>query len=345
MLVSSLFLLWSRADCRAVLALIARQFIVDRDLAVVVGGRGGFLAGLGGAQHPPFRIELVGSLGDLVVVEIGGELDAGAALADHRGDDRLDLVAHPLLEGGAALVADGVFGIGAGAVGQQPAGFVDDRHPLRLQPVDGGSDDVADGADLRRLEAAAHPHHDRGRGFGRFARKQRPFGQHQMDSRGLDAVDGADGAGEFAFQRAQMIDVLDEARGAERVGFVENLVADAAALGQAALGQLHPQPGDLVLRHHDHGAFVAQLEGDRLAFQVLDDAGGVLGGEVGEQGGHLRRRDAHDDECEEADQRGCDRDHRHQPRRTKPSQESNETLHQLPPGIRPQGPTGQLLPR
>ena len=49
---------------------------------------------------------------------------------------------------------------------------------------------------------------------------------------------GADGAGEFALQRAQMIDVLDEARGAERVGVVEDVVADAAALGQAALGKL-----------------------------------------------------------------------------------------------------------
>ena len=93
-----------------------------------------------------------------------------------------------------------------------------------------------------------------------------------MDPGGLDPVDGADGAGKFALQCAQMIDVLDEAGGAERVGFVENLVADAAALGQAALGELHPQPGDLVLRHHDHGAFVAQLEGNGLAFQVLDDA-------------------------------------------------------------------------
>ena len=97
-----------------------------------------------------------------------------------------------------------------------------------------------------------------------------------MDPGGLDAVDGADGAGQFALQRAQMIDVLDEARGAEGVGLVEDLVADAAALGQAAFGELHAQPGDLVLRHHDDGAFVAHLEGDGLAFQILDDAGGVL---------------------------------------------------------------------
>jgi hypothetical protein len=140
-----------------------------------------------------------------------------------------------------------------------------------------------------------------------------------MDSRCLDAVDGANGAGKLAFECTQMIDVLDEARGAERVGFVEDLVADAAALGQAAFRQLHPQPGHLVLRHHDHGAFVAQLEGNRLPFQILDDAGGVFGGEVGEQGGHLRRRDAHDHESEEAEQCGRHRNHRHQPRRTQAS--------------------------
>ena len=85
-----------------------------------------------------------------------------------------------------------------GAVGQQPPGFVDDRHPVRLQPVDGGGDDVADGADLRRLERAAHPNHDGGRRLRRLAGEQRPLGQHQMDAGGLDAVDGADGAGEFA---------------------------------------------------------------------------------------------------------------------------------------------------
>ena len=204
---------------------------------------------------------------------------------------------------------------------------------------------MADGADLLGFEAAAHAHHDRGRRLRRFPRKQRPFRQHQMDPRSLDAVDGANGAGEFAFQRAQMIDVLDEARGAERVGFVEDLVADAAALGQVAFGQLHPQPRHLVLRHHDDGAFVAQLEGNRLAFQILDDARGIFGGEVGKQRGHLRRRDAHDDKGKEAEQRGCHRDHGHQPGGAQTSQESNETLHQPPPGIRPQGPTGQLLPR
>jgi hypothetical protein len=135
-----------------------------------------------------------------------------------------------------------------------------------------------------------------------------------MDPRCQDAVDGADGPGKFTLKRAQMIDVLDEARGAERVGFVENLVANTATLGQAALGEFHAQPRDLVLWHHDHAALVAQLEGNGLAFQVLDDGGGILDAEVGKEGGHLRHGDSHDDKREETDQRGCHRDHRHQPR-------------------------------
>ena len=71
-----------------VLVLIARQLVVDGDLAAVVGGRRGFFPGLARAQHAAFGIELVRGLGNLVVVEIGRELDAGAARADHRGHDR-----------------------------------------------------------------------------------------------------------------------------------------------------------------------------------------------------------------------------------------------------------------
>ena len=92
----------------------------------------------------------------------------------------------------------------------------------------------------------------------------------------LHAVEAADGAGEFAFQRPQMIDVLDEGGGAERIRFVEYLVADAAAFGQAAFGELHAQLGDLVLGDHDDRAVVLELVGNRLPVQVLDDRGAVV---------------------------------------------------------------------
>ncbi len=213
-----------------------------------------------------------------IVVEVGRELHAGAAGADDRRDDRLHLFAQLALKARAPFLAGDAVGgvVGLRAVGQQVAALIDDRNPLRLQPVDGGGRQMADRADLCRLERAAHAQHDRGRRLRRFAREQRPFGQHQVHAGELHPVDGADGAGQFAFERAQVIDVLDEAGRAERVGLVEDLVADAAALRQAGFGELHAQPRHLVLRHHQHRAVVAHLEGNALAFQVLDDRGGVF---------------------------------------------------------------------
>ena len=87
----------------------------------------------------------------------------------------------------------------------------------------------------------------------------------------LDAVESLDGAGKLAFKRAETIDVLNEARGAERIRLVENLVADAAALGQAAFGQRHAQPRHAVGRHHDDIAVIAQLVGDALAVELFGD--------------------------------------------------------------------------
>src|ERR1700752_5287256 len=105
-----------------------------------------------------------------------------------------------------------------------------------------------------------------------------------MHPRSLDAVDRGNGAGELTLERPQMVDVLNEARGPQRIRLVEDLVADAAALGQAAFGELHAQPGHLVLGDHDDAAFVAQLVWNALAVQVLDDAGGVLQTEISEEG-------------------------------------------------------------
>ena len=186
---------------------------------------------------------------------------------------------------------------------------------------------MADGAHLLRLEAAAHLEHDRGRGLRLVAREQRALRQHQMHARALHAVDAADGAGKLAFERAQVIDVLDEAGGAERVRLVEDLVADAAALGQAALGELHAQAGDLVLGHQHDGAVVLELVGDRLALQVLDDRGRVLDRQIGEQRHQLRRRHPDHEECEEADQGERHRGHRRHSCRTQRLHEIEETLH------------------
>ena len=186
---------------------------------------------------------------------------------------------------------------------------------------------MADGAHLLRLQRAAHLEHDRGRGFDLVAGEQRAFRQHQMDARRRDAVEAANGAGQFAFQRAQVIDVLDEGGGAERVRLVENLVADAAALGQAAFGELHAQAGDVVLGHHDDRAVVLHLVGDGLAFQVLDDRAGVLDRQVGEQRHHGRRVHPDHQEGEEADQGQRHRGHRRHSRRTQRFHKIEKALH------------------
>ena len=176
-----------------------------------------------------------------------------------------DLIAQPLLKSRLAFVGAGALQriVRRGAVGKQLAGLVDHRDALGLQPVDRGRHQMADGAHLLRLQRAAHFEHDRRRSVDLVAREQRPVGQYQVDAGGLHAVEAADGAGELAFQGAQMVDVLHEGGGAERVRLVEDLVADAAALGQAAFGELHAQPRDLVFGHHDDGAVVLELIGDR----------------------------------------------------------------------------------
>ncbi len=318
------------------LLLRAGQIVPDRHLSLAAVGAGRFLPRLARAHDAAFRIEPLGGLGHAIEVEIGGELHAGAAGADHRGDDALDLLAQAPLVGDFAFVGpDARTGIGLCAVGEQAAAFIDDRHPLGAQAVDGRGNQMADRAHLLRLELPAHLEHDRGGGLDLLAREQRPFRQHQVDARTLHAVDGADGAGELALERAQVVDVLNEAGGAEGVGLVEDLVADAAAFGQARFGELHAQLRHTVLRHQDDGALVLELVGDALAIEVLQDRRRVLEGQVGEERRHLRRGDAQDQESEERDQRDRHRGHGRNARRPERLQELDQSLHVSAPNPQP----------
>ena len=131
---------------------------------------------------------------------------------------------------------------------------------------------MTDRTHLLLLQRAANAQHDGGRRLGDFAREQRAFRQHEVNAGRLNPVDGPDGPCQLTFESAQVIDILNETCRTEGVGLVEDLVADATALGQAAFGQLHAQPRDLVLGHHDDGAVVAQFKGNRLTLELLDDA-------------------------------------------------------------------------
>jgi hypothetical protein len=103
----------------------------------------------------------------------------GAARPDHRGDDRLDLILQPSLVAwpGAPRPNPPIEAGSVGSpVGEQLAGFVDDRDTLRLHAVDRRRDQVADRAHLLCLERAAHAQHDRGGGLDLVAREQRALG-------------------------------------------------------------------------------------------------------------------------------------------------------------------------
>src|SRR5205085_6724894 len=76
----------------------AGQLVADADRGLARRARGAFLARLAGAQHAAFGVEAVERLGDAVEVEVGGKLHARPAGADHRGDDRFDLVPQAALE-------------------------------------------------------------------------------------------------------------------------------------------------------------------------------------------------------------------------------------------------------
>jgi hypothetical protein len=130
-----------------------------------------------------------------------------------------------------------------------------------------------------------------------------------VDARGADAVERADGAGELAFQRAELVDVLDEARGAEAVGLVEDLVADGAAARQAFPGEGEAELQHLVLRHQDLCAVAAQFVWHAHAVELLDQLGGFLGVQPAEQQRHRRLdhpRAEIDDEADGGEDRGGD---------------------------------------
>ena len=197
---------------------------------------------------------------------------------------------------------------------------------------------------MRAFQPARHLEYDGSGGLDLFAREQRPLGKHKMHARRLHAVERAHRAGEFAFKRAQVIDVLHEARGSEHVRLVEDFVSDAAALGQAAFGELHAQPGHLIALHQHGAAVRLDLEGDGLPLKFLDDGAGVPGRKIREQRRHDGRRRAHDHEGKEGHEQGRHGRHGGEARRAKGLEEFEDTLHRDPPRTLRTRPLGNYFP-
>ena len=168
---------------------------------------------------------------------------------------------------------------------------------------------MLDGADLAGRQLAAHRQDDRGRRVLLLAAEQGTLGQDEVDAGALDAGERADRAGQLTLEGADIVDVLDEAGGAQRRLLVEDLVADLAAGGQAVLRERHPNRGDLVARHQDGVAVTAHFVGDVLCLQLGDDGGGIFQRQAGIERGERRRGGAHDEEGEKAQHQHGDDGH------------------------------------
>jgi hypothetical protein len=143
---------------------------------------------------------------------------------------------------------------------------------------------VDDAGQLRAVQraAAAQHQHDGCAGLLLLAEEAVLVGQRQVDARRFDGVDGADRAGQLAFQGALQVDALLRLRLAE-LGVVHQLEADHAGLGQAGGRQLQAHLVDLVGRDHDRGAARGELVGHLHRGQLGDDRAAFLVGQVGEQ--------------------------------------------------------------
>ena len=167
---------------------------------------------------------------------------------------------------------------------------------------------MLDGLDLAAAHDTAGFQDDRGRRALIVAREDLALGNDEMDAGAFDAVDGLDGARQFAFQGAHAVDVLDKGGGAEGVRLVEDFIADAGGW-QIVLRQRHAQFGHLVGGHQDGAVFLGvifdvhavELGGDgggiaRLQPAIEDGLGrlGDRAGDIEEECGENRRDARHD---------------------------------------------------
>ena len=118
-----------------------------------------------------------------------------------------------------------------------------------------------------------------------------------------------------SLDRAAEIDVGEKIAGRERVGAVEQLVADRAADRHALLGQRHAQPQHILRWNHDRVAGRAQAIGNAHRVEPPHQLLGVRQREAGEEQGVAVLGGAADDVGEEAEHDGRHRTQGKDPRR------------------------------
>jgi hypothetical protein len=185
--------------------------------------------------------------------------------------------------------------------------LVDHGHVARGQFRHRRGHQVHDGGYLRLVQRAARLQVEQDRG-GRVllvAHEHRGLGQRQMHARRADGGQRLDRIGQFAFQRALVIDLLDELRGAQLL-VLEQFEADVAGARQALRRQLQADAVDLVGRHQDRAAAFRKLVFDPHLVQRGGDRAAILVGRVGEQHLVFRGRAPQPDRGDDG-QRGRDR--------------------------------------
>ena len=136
---------------------------------------------------------------------------------------------------------------------------------------------MGDRVDLAFVEHTARIqiHQHRGRGCFLVAYEYGRLRNSQMDAGRFHARNRFDGAFEFTFQRALVVDLLGELADAELL-VVHQFETDRAALRQALGGETQTHFVHLVGRHENRAATVGELVGDVGGLQRGDDRAAVL---------------------------------------------------------------------
>jgi len=199
-----------------------REIVLDRHVGSGLGVAAVVARVLGAADDLTFGIETLLGFADLIEVEVDCGFSADPAGAEAALEHLLDGAGEAefggVLEFFASLGGGGGAGGLAGA-GEEVAAAVHHSDVLRTQAGNGGRDEIED-----RLHALAvkssdtcHCQDDAGLGFLPVAGERFAMRQDEVHSSGADALDGLDGAGEFAFHRAGLGDALLEAVGRQSV--------------------------------------------------------------------------------------------------------------------------------
>ncbi|ESS36584.1 hypothetical protein P355_2135 [Burkholderia cenocepacia KC-01] len=240
------------------------------------GRAAGLLAADRGLLRRAVRAVAFRRLLDLREIEIRADLRARVAGAEDRREDRVDALLGVVLDLLHVLeLARVEAGRGRG-LGQQVAVLVDDRHVLGRHVGHAGRHHPRDRLHLALVEHAARVEVDEHRRARRFlvAHEHRRLRDREMHARAAHGVDRFDGALQFAFERALVVDLLGELADAEFL-VVHQLEADRAALRQPHRGELQACFVHLARRHQDRAAGIGELVGNVCLLERGDDRAAV----------------------------------------------------------------------